>query len=407
MKASSLTVEFDLESGTHSGTEFVSGGLQLTGNGGNYISPTINTEILQLNNLEWTPERAQGKPIIAGTEVSYTLNLNISNRVGLWSMSDTLDRQNGYNLTEQNGITTTTGHLNNAYSFSGTDEYLSRTLTGSFGASEGEVSAMVRATTSTGSQVVLTITESSGYSNNIQLGIQNLTPFIYSRVNGGTENLLVADEPITLNEWSVITWGADSGGYYIAIDGELVALNIILGADTGDWLVDIENVDQLLIGAVERGGTLENFWDGYIDEVMVNNSNSTTSTLQMIYERWTSAINMEYRMCDDEMCSGENWEDTEWEAWHYSTRLPEWNLGFATSTFMQIRVSMSRTDGTNYNPRLLQARVEGTLYGVGTASLANFLTRYYNTLWLIPSAMMALILIISLYRFLHRLKTNL
>lgn len=237
--------------------------------------------------------------IASASAVNQTTMLN--GLVSYWALENLTDETGTYTLTNNGATSGATGIINNAYSFDGTDDYMSANnlATTLYSDNVGTFSLWIKTT-------------DSGDNDNILLGVgQNDTNYDYIMLvlrndgirfqgpfgtNAGPNDvqLIAGDLNITDGNWHHIVISSDGvNTNKLYIDGGYVAWDTTSG-ETNAWFNSLStSPEYFTIGALKRTSTVL-YFDGLIDEVAIFDYNLSNDEVSYLYNSGSPSSAQQY-----------------------------------------------------------------------------------------------------------------
>lgn len=188
---------------------------------------------------------------------------------------------NGYSSTAFGGAPSwVSGKYGKGLEFNGTSDYVTRT-TANFQSSDyaGTISAWVKLTDVADFRYIVHSADEATGNYQLSMSIQGTTgkPYIYQR-NNDTADYVVGSTNVADGNWHYVVAVSDGSSYSLFVDGVAETLTAASGSNTGDWLADTPNRDNLVIG-VNKRSSLGAYFKGDIDEVKIYNYARTTKQI--------------------------------------------------------------------------------------------------------------------------------
>lgn len=212
--------------------------------------------------------------------------------VAHWKMNDNAattdvvdDTGNGHTLTASRNTDqiTTTGKVGGGLAFNGSSDYVIRSSAAGFDSETGSILAWIKpADTSHNGTVFASADEAT--TNRFLRMFQNGTSLNYMAVNFDTaDNLSTAAGVLTQAVWQHVALTCDGGTVRAYKNGvEYPFATAHSGANSGRWLADIANRDNVTIG-VRKTYALADYFSGQIDDVRIYKRPLSTQEIRAIY----------------------------------------------------------------------------------------------------------------------------
>lgn len=325
--------EFDLSEGNYNQTYYNSteNAVMLNDYNGDYKSEIFNDsgKTLSFDSITW------GADVPAGGELGPEDGM-----VGLWHMNEesgTIEDTSGENndgTTYGNIAYGAEGKFNTALEFDGVDDYVNISHSELLFDSPITVGAWIMIDTTTGIKGIAACGYGEGTPHWLfQVNESKLRVYVKNAYYSGATSL------------STGTW------YHVAFSGT---------AATGGKIY-LNGVEDGTISAWTTGGGTDvrigttggpQFFDGKIDEFAIWNRSLNDSEIQEIYNKGSEAItNLSFsvRSCDDDVCSGESWEEV--------GESPADISSLTDNTYFQFKAEFSTND-TDYSPKLYNVTLD-------------------------------------------------
>jgi len=190
---------------------------------------------------------------------------------------------NPLTLTNSNAVVDQTGKIDKAYSFNGTTAYL-RVEAPLPNDSQGAFCARIKTATTEENTTIGCLTDTSEAGQLYGFQTRN-TGFIgFVGLNSGfTTNALYGNTQINDDNWHFVVVQSTGSAYELYVDGVAETITIQAGNNDGRWFNSSSDFDTTLIGALERSGTQEGFFDGLIEDVRYYDRALTEQEIMAIY----------------------------------------------------------------------------------------------------------------------------
>jgi hypothetical protein len=201
--------------------------------------------------------------------------------------NDTLDYYGSNDGTNINS-TQVDGKVGNSYSFNGTSSRLSLPNNPVFETNtQGTISAWVKMYSSSDYATIYAYSDSASANYFMQFMLSFRRVVGYVRQQDGTNYIrITSNTPLNVGQLYYVVWTNNGTNYSIYVDGVLQNITLLsegVGLE-GDWFEKIkDNAENSNIGALERT-SLNSYFNGTIDELMIYNRSLTASEVKQLYD---------------------------------------------------------------------------------------------------------------------------
>jgi hypothetical protein len=207
-------------------------------------------------------------PTIGDFEVKEWASYLVTDLVSYYKLDETTgttayDAAGSNNGTISGATYTSSGKINGAYDFDGTDDYIDSSVSTSENA--GTISIWISPTSSSKQNFFVFNQDSAGSANYMQFGI-NSDGAVYIYIANGN-SLKTANSVISTNSWHHVIIQSTGTEYKVYVNKVSKSLSILSGSNDGKWNNDIPGYNHYSIGALTRGAELYTPFSGKIDEV--------------------------------------------------------------------------------------------------------------------------------------------
>jgi hypothetical protein len=116
----------------------------------------------------------------------------------------------------------------------------------------GMVAAWVKPSGVGAEQVIFSSSDEAGNDKRFQLAISASDLLEVRQENSDTADVVEGSTSFAADEWHHVALVGDGASYALYVDGVAETLNVVSGANSGDWLGDTDDRDNVMIGAYEE-----------------------------------------------------------------------------------------------------------------------------------------------------------
>lgn len=147
----------------------------------------------------------------------------------------------------------------------------------------GSVSGWVK-TSDAGSQSIISSADETAATNMGNMAAVRATTGeifinVYTSDNDGVKGSTAVNDGV-FHCWTVSSNGS---AWRIDVNGATDSLTLLVGANTGTWLNDLNSRDNLIVGAVNSNSAYSSYFNGTIGEIVVHNYQLSLAEHQWYY----------------------------------------------------------------------------------------------------------------------------
>jgi len=195
---------------------------------------------------------------------------------------------NGYDLTGV-GLVASTDLVNGiaggrAIEFNGSDEYLRRVVANwQSGDSSGSITAWVKRATLGSSSNIFSSSDTGGPNYFFMWRFNSSNRIAIIQKNNDTTDQIEGSTAILADEWHHVAVVSTGSAYLLYVNGVLESLTVVTGANTGDWLADTLNRDNIALGVLGQSTPIQ-YFGGVLDEVQYYDAPLTNLQVRDLFE---------------------------------------------------------------------------------------------------------------------------
>jgi len=189
---------------------------------------------------------------------------------------------NGGNLTPTNTPAWVGGHSRGqAIAFNGTNNFLSTTSNIRTSDSQGTIAAWVKLKTLGISNYFFTACDVDNNVFYFIFRVSTLNRLNITQKSNDTDDSILGNTTFVADRWYHVVVTSDGSTYAMYVNGAPEVLSSLSGANTGDWIADTANVDNLAIGALNR--QTKAYSNTIVGEIVYFNTALTPAQVAQLY----------------------------------------------------------------------------------------------------------------------------
>jgi sulfur carrier protein ThiS len=130
----------------------------------------------------------------------------------------------------------------------------------------GTITALVRTDAIGAAQTIFASADEATDVRYLKLSINASGKLELSQRNNDTADVVEGDSVLVADTWYHVAATVDASGWHLYIDGVEETLTATSGTNSGDWLADTDDRDNVLVGALRRTGVTE-YLNGDVKDV--------------------------------------------------------------------------------------------------------------------------------------------